>query len=170
VPAEDKSGGAVPVDFRAALTQAAGAVRGGDLARAETLYNAALANQPGNVEALSGLGDVARRRGDPARAAQLYDQVLAQNPSYLPAIIASADLKWASGNREAALLLYRRIVDQVGTSSDYGARAQARISEAGSATSAPQSSPGVPPAPSAAPAEPPKDMPHIDTTDLPGFK
>jgi predicted Zn finger-like uncharacterized protein len=173
VPAEEKSGGAVPVDFRAALTQAASAVRGGDLARAETLYNAALANQPGNVEALSGLGDVARRRGEPARAAQLYDQVLAQNPGYLPAMIASADLKWASGNRAGALVLYRRIVDQVGTSSDYGARAQARITEAGdapAATAAPQAAPGAAAAPSAAPAEPPKEVPHIDTTDLPGFK
>ena len=82
---------------------------------------------------MSGLGDIARRKGDAVRAAQLYDQVLAQNPSYLPAMIASADQKWASGNRAGALLLYHRIVDQVGTSSDYGARAQARINEAAAA-------------------------------------
>jgi len=122
--AEEKPG-TVPTDFRAALAQAAAAARSGDYGRAETLYNAALANQPGNVEALSGLGDIARRKGDAVRAAQLYDQVLAQNPSYLPAMIASADQKWASGNRAGALALYRRIVDQVGTGSDYGARAPA---------------------------------------------
>lgn len=169
--ADEKPSTGVPTDFRAALSQAAAAARSGDYSRAETLYNAALANQPGNVEALSGLGDVARRKGDAVRAAQLYDQVLAQNPSYLPAMIASADQKWASGNRAGALVLYRRIVDQVGTSSDYGARAQARITEAGSAPAA-QTPPAAAEksaeaAPPAAP-EPPKDVPHIDTTDLPG--
>jgi predicted Zn finger-like uncharacterized protein len=166
--AEEKPTTGIPTDFRAALSQAAAASRSGDFGRAETLYNAALANQPGNVEALAGLGDIARRRGDSARAAQLYDQVLAQNPSYLPAMIASADLKWASGNRPAALGLYRRIVDQVGTSSDYGARAQARINEAGSApAAAAPAQPATPTEPAPAP-EPPKDAPHIDTTDLPG--
>lgn len=164
--AEEKPG-AVPTDFRAALSQAAAAARSGDYARAETLYNAALSNQPGNVEALSGLGDIARRRGDAVRAAQLYDQVLAQNPSYLPAMIASADQKWASGNRAGALTLYHRIVDQVGTGSEYGARAQARIAEAGStpaAAAAPATAAAAPaPAPAPAPAEAP---PQIDTTDL----
>jgi predicted Zn finger-like uncharacterized protein len=169
VSAEDKPVQGVPTDFRTALSQAASAVRSGDLGRAETLYNAALADQPGNVEALSGLGDVARRRGDAARAAQLYDQVLAQNPSYLPAMIASADQKWASGNRAGALVLYRRVVDQVGPSSDYGARAQARIAEAGSAPAAAAASAAE--APAAAPptaSAPQKDAPQIDTTDLPG--
>jgi len=172
VNSEEKPSTGVPSDFRAALSQAAAASRAGDYTRAETLYNAALASQPGNVEALSGLGDIARRRGDSARAAQLYDQVLAQNPSYLPAMIASADQKWAAGNRAGALLLYRRIVEQVGPSSDYGARAQARINESASAPVAPAApvSGDAAPAPVPAPAapEPPKDTPHIDTTDLPG--
>jgi tetratricopeptide (TPR) repeat protein len=166
VGAEDRPGAGVPADFRTALAQAATAARAGDLGRAEMLYNAALSDQPGNVEALSGLGDVARRRGDAVRAAQLYDQVLAQNPSYLPSMIASADLKWASGNRAGALLIYRRIVDQVGTSSDFGARAQARITEAANAPAA--EAPPTAPAPSSAAPETAKDVPHIDTTDLPG--
>jgi predicted Zn finger-like uncharacterized protein len=172
VAAEEKPTTGVPTDFRAALSQAASASRAGDFARAETLYNAALANQPGNVEALSGLGDIARRKGDAVRAAQLYDQVLAQNPSYLPAMIASADQKWASGNRAGALLLYRRIVDQVGTSSDYGARAQSRITEGNSAPAAAApaqpaaAAPAQPAEPAPAAPEPPKDVPHIDTTDL----
>ncbi len=168
VAAEDKPSSGVPIDFRAALSQAAAASRAGDYVRAETLYNAALANQPGNVEALAGLGDIARRKGDAVRATRLYDQVLAQNPSYLPAMSASADLRWASGNRAGALLLYKRIVDQAGTSSDYGARAQARINEAASpapAAAAPAQAGEA--APEAAP-EPVKDAPHIDTTDLPG--
>jgi hypothetical protein len=85
-------------------------------------------------------------------------------------MIASADQKWASGNRAGALLLYRRIVEQVGTGSDYGARAQARINESAGAPAAAPGAAAPTPAPSAAPAEPPKDMPHIDTTDLPGVK
>ncbi len=170
VAADEKPSTGIPSDFRAALSQAASASRAGDFARAETLYSAALANQPANVEALSGLGDIARRKGDAARAGQLYDQVLAQNPSYLPAMIASADQKWASGNRAGALTLYRRIVDQVGTGSEYGARAQARITEAGNASAtATPAQPGPDKPTEAAPApEPPKDAPHIDTTDLPG--
>lgn len=166
---EDRASGGIPTDFRAALSQAAAAARAGDLARAETLYQAALRDQPGNVEALSGLGDVARRKGDAARAAQLYDQVLAKNPSYLPAMIASADQKWASGNRAAALALYRRVVDQVGTGSEYGARAQARIAEAASAPPAAEAPAPAESTPAAAPApEAPKEAaPHIDTTDLP---
>ncbi len=170
VSAEEKPTSGVPADFRQALSQAAAASRSGDFARAETLYNAALSSQPGNVEALAGLGDIARRRGDGARASQLYDQVLAQNPSYLPAMIASADQKWASGNRSGALLLYRRIVDQVGPSSDYGARAQARISEASSAPAAAEPEKPAEAAPPAASPEPAKDAPHIDTTDLPGVQ
>jgi tetratricopeptide (TPR) repeat protein len=166
VAAEERASAGIPTDFRSALSQAATAARAGDLGRAEQLYNAALANQPGNVEALSGLGDVARRRGDAGRAAQLYDQVLAQNPSYLPAMIASADQKWASGNRAGALLLYHRVVDQVGAGSDYGARAQSRINEASSAPTAAAAEPAAPSAPT--PAAPEADTPHIDTTDLPG--
>jgi predicted Zn finger-like uncharacterized protein len=167
---EERQAAGIPSDFRAALTQAAAAVRSGDLGRAEQLFNAALGSQPGNVEALSGLGDVARRRGDSVRAAELYDRVLAQNPSYLPAMVASADLKWASGNRQAALSLYRRVVDQVGPGSDYGARARARIDEASSApAAAPSTAPA--PTPAAAPApEPTSDAPQIDTTDLPGAR
>jgi predicted Zn finger-like uncharacterized protein len=170
VAAEEKPTTGIPTDFRAALSQAASASRAGDFARAEALYNAALANQPGNVEALAGLGDIARRKGDGARASQLYDRVLAQNPSYLPAMIASADQKWATGNRAGALTLYRRIVDQVGAGSDYGARAQARINEAGSAPAAAAApdkpAPDKPAELAPAAPEPPKDVPHIDTTDL----
>lgn len=90
-------------------------------------------------------------------------------------MIASADQKWAAGNRAGALLLYRRIVDQVGTGSDYGTRAQARITEAGNAPAASAAPTAAAPTPSvaapSAPAEPPKEAaPHIDTTDLPGHQ
>ena len=154
-------------DFRTRLSQASAALRQGDLARAEQLYNSVLAEQPMNTEAIAGLGDVAKARHDPALAAKMYDRVLAQNPSYLPAILASADEKWDSGDKQGALVLYRRLVEQAGPNSEYGARAAARIAQgAGSATTPPvETVPVKPEAP--VPATPP---PGIDTTDLPGAK
>jgi predicted Zn finger-like uncharacterized protein len=165
-PADDASHPAIG-DFRKRLAEAAAALRQGDLARANQLYNSVLAEQPTNTEAISGLGDVAKAGHDPALAARLYDRVLAANPSYLPAILASADQKWESGDRSGAIVLYRRLLDQAGPSSEYGARAAARIAQgaagrgsggAGAVTAAP---------PADAPAAP---APSIDTTDLPGVK
>ena len=153
-------------DFRARLTQASAALHQGDLARADQLYRSVLTEQPTNTEALSGLGDVAKARHDPALAAKMYDSVLAQNPSYLPAILASADQKWESGNRQGALVLYRRLVDQAGPTSEYGARAAARIAQAavpaGGAAGAAANDALAPPN-----AEPAAPAPSIDTTDLP---
>jgi predicted Zn-dependent protease len=116
-------------DFRTRLTQAAQASQSGDLERARTLYQSVLNEQPGNTEALSGIADVARKRGDTATAQKMYAKVLDANPSYLPALMASADAKWDAGDRKGAIALYRRIVEQAGTSTDYGQRAQARIAQ-----------------------------------------
>jgi tetratricopeptide (TPR) repeat protein len=154
---------AVAGDFRTRLTQAAAALRGGDLARADALYQSVLTEQPGSTEALSGMADVARRRGDAASAARLYERVLEANPSYLPALMASADLKWQGGDRAAALTAYRRLLEQAGASSDYGKRASARIAEAEGTPAAKGASETSP----AEPAEPPA-KPQIDTSDLPG--
>ncbi|HEY3667324.1 MAG TPA: tetratricopeptide repeat protein, partial [Polyangiaceae bacterium] len=73
-----------PGDFRSRLAQAASALRQGDLAHAQQLYESVVEEQPGNTEALSGLGDVAKARHNPALAAPMYDRVLSANPSYLP--------------------------------------------------------------------------------------
>ena len=136
------------------------------------MYESVLAEQPHNTEALSGLGDVAKARQDPALAATMYDRVLAENPNYWPAILASADQKWDAGDRPGALALYRRLVDQAGPNSEYGARAAARIAlgnaPSASASVAPVQTgatikPEAPAAPSALP-------PGIDTTDLPEGK
>ncbi|HWZ91192.1 MAG TPA: zinc-ribbon domain-containing protein [Polyangiaceae bacterium] len=161
-------------DFRARLSQAATALREGDLSRAEQLYDSVLSEQPNNTEALSGLGDVAKQRRDPATAARMYDRVLAQNPSYLPAILASADQKWDSGDKKGALVLYRQLLEQAGPSSQYGAHAAARIAQgegssgaspAPTETAHPQKPAAAPT--SEAPSTPPAD---IDTTDLPGAR
>ena len=156
-------------DFRARLSQAASALRQGGLARAEQLYESVIDEQPGNTEALSGLGDVAKARHDSALASQMYDRVLAANPSYLPAILASADQKWEAGDRAGATLLYRRLLNQAGPSSEYAAHAAARIAQVAAAGNGsagavqPDSGVDKPDAASAAPPDP-------DTTDLPGAK
>jgi len=93
-----------------------------------------LVEQPRNTEALTGLADVAKARHDPSTAAKMYERVLADNPNYWPAILASADQKWDAGDRAGALGLYRRLVEQAGPNSEYGARAAARIAQ-GAATS-----------------------------------
>ncbi|HEX7453693.1 MAG TPA: tetratricopeptide repeat protein [Polyangiaceae bacterium] len=161
-----------PGDFRSRLSQAASALHQGDLARAEQLYQSVIEEQPGNTEALSGLGDVAKARHNPALAAQMYDRVLNANPSYLPAILASADQKWDAGDRKGAVLLYRRLLDQAGPNSEFGARAQARIAQVDAPSGAntvvaPVAPVDIAPARPAPPSTPPPD---IDTTDLPGAK
>ncbi|MEP7049287.1 MAG: zinc-ribbon domain-containing protein [Pseudomonadota bacterium] len=159
-------------DFRARLTQASAALRKGDLARAEQLYNSVLDEQPSSTEALSGLGDVAKAGHDPALAAKMYERVLAGNPSYLPAILASADQKWDAGDRKGALALYRRLLEQAGPNSEYAAHAASRITQ-GDTTSGNAVGSVVGPIDAGAakgmapPATPPPD---IDTTDLPGAK
>jgi predicted Zn finger-like uncharacterized protein len=158
-------------DFRTRLSQASAALRQGDLDRAARLYDSVLAEQPGNTEALSGLGDVAKARHDPALAAKMYDRVLAENPSYWPAILASADQKWDAGDRPGALALYHRLLEQAGANSEYGARAAARIAQADAktaASAAPVETGATikPEAPAAQPTLPP----GVDTTDLPEAK
>jgi DNA-directed RNA polymerase subunit RPC12/RpoP len=120
---------AEPVDYRTRLAQAARAAQEGELAKAQAHYEAVLREQPGNVEAQAGLAEVAQRRGKTKQAAELYEAVLASHPSYVPALLGRGDQLWNAGERASALKLYRRVVEQVGTSGSYGARAQARIEQ-----------------------------------------
>ena len=141
-PPSGDTGDAVGGDFRSQLKQAYAAVEQGQLAKAEKLYNAVLARQPGNTEALSGLADIAHRRNDTGKASRLYEEVLKKNPSYLPALMANADQKWGAGDRAGALALYRRILQQAGADSSYGRRAAQRIAQAESEPiAAPDTSP-----------------------------
>lgn len=165
--------GPAGMDFRKLLEEASRAKQAGDLARAQQFYEAARSKEPGNIEALAGLGDVAKARGDNAGAARYYDSVLASNPSYLPTLIARADQKWAAGDHGGAVTLYRKALQQAGPGTAYGQRAAARIQEHESATGAKPAAPEpIPtePAPSkpSAPA-PTSENPGIDTSDLPGF-
>jgi tetratricopeptide (TPR) repeat protein len=163
-------------DFRRLLVDASAAKNAGDLTKANALYQAARDQQPGNIEALSGLADVARMRGDNATAGAYYDSVIKQNPTYLPALMASADLKWAAGDHASAVALYKRVTSQADPGSQYAQRAAARIAEGGGgrapapAEPRPAPEPRPTPKPAAPQREPstPSDT-NIDTSDLPGF-
>ncbi|HEY3668550.1 MAG TPA: hypothetical protein VGL19_21270, partial [Polyangiaceae bacterium] len=86
-----------------------------------------------------------------------------------PAILASADQKWDSGDRKGAVVLYRRLLDQAGPTSEFGAHAAVRIAQSeGSSGAATVAAPvDIAPARPDPPSTPPPD---IDTTDLPGAK
>lgn len=94
------------------MKAAQAAIRKGDWNRARTIYEALVSRNPGDSEALSGLGDVARAQGDSSGALSAYRRALAVNPSYLPSLLGVADTQWASGDRGGALKGYKDIVDR----------------------------------------------------------
>jgi predicted Zn finger-like uncharacterized protein len=97
----------------------------GDHTTAERFYQQALQLNPGNVAALTGLGDVSRARGNTAAALSHYHAALRASAGHLPAISAIADISWANGDKAEAVKFYRRI----GPGSVYSIRAQQRIAE-----------------------------------------
>lgn len=125
----------------------------GDFALAERYYQQALQKEPGNVAALTGLGDVARGRGNAPAAISHYQAALRANPQHLPAISGVADVTWANGDRAEAVRYYRRI----GPGNVYSIRAQQRIAEfEGQRAAAPAPS-DVPEAPDETPPAPPEE-------------
>ena len=155
-------------DFRLRLRRAVESLGRGELTRAEQLFRSVLAERPKDTEALTGLGDVARRRGNTTNAISYYERVLSGNSQYLPALSALADVKWKTGDKAGAAMLYHRIIDQVGESAGYGQNASQRLrelSESGNSKSSGQSESDKPSAPEPAP---PAASSNIDTTDLPG--
>jgi predicted Zn finger-like uncharacterized protein len=102
----------VPGATAGAMKAAQAAIRKGDWNRARQIYEALVARNPNDSEALSGLGDVARASGDNAAAMSAYKRALAVNPSYLPALVGLADTQWVSGDRGSALKAYKDIVDR----------------------------------------------------------
>ena len=104
----DESGDVTPAGPLLAANQAM-AVH--DFARAEQIYQGILVSQPGDSQALSGLGDIARARGDTHGAIASYRRAVAVNPSYLPALLGLADTQWFGGDRAAAISGYKNIAD-----------------------------------------------------------
>jgi tetratricopeptide (TPR) repeat protein len=94
------------------LQAASQAIRKGDWERARQIYDALVARNPSDSEALCGLGDVARAQGDNGGAIAAYKHVISINPSYLPALLGLADTEWASGNKAGAVQGYRDIADR----------------------------------------------------------
>jgi tetratricopeptide (TPR) repeat protein len=102
----------VPGASTSAMKAAQAAIRKGDWNRARQIYEALVARNPNDSEALAGLGDVARASGDMAGAMSAYKRALSVNPSYLPALVGLADTQWASGDRGSAVRAYKDIVDR----------------------------------------------------------
>jgi tetratricopeptide (TPR) repeat protein len=151
------------------LSQAGALHREGDLDGAEKMYQSVIQRSPKNIDALSGLGDIARQRHQNATAAAFYDQILKVNRNHVPTLMARADMYWAAGNRILAVALYRRALSQVSPSDPVGQRALKRIEEwdrdgAGTTESASTSEP-VPN--EATPKEPTTETPAPSPTPSP---
>jgi predicted Zn finger-like uncharacterized protein len=114
---------------KSTLAKATEAERQGDWDTAEGYYQAVLQRSPGNIPALSGLGDIARLRHANATAAAYYDQILKQDRTHVPTLMSRGDMYWEAGNRILAVALYRRALGQVGSGDPVGQRALRRIEE-----------------------------------------
>jgi tetratricopeptide (TPR) repeat protein len=141
-PAPPSPGGAsapagegVPGDQASAMHLASQAIRRGDWARARRIYEALIARNPTDSEALAGIGDVERSQGDSAAAIAAYKRALAVNPSYLPALLGVADTQWASGDHASARRSYKDLADRFpeGTYPSY-VRGRTEASESAPAT------------------------------------
>jgi tetratricopeptide (TPR) repeat protein len=102
----------IPADSRGGMQAASQAIKKGDWSRARAIYEAIVARNPSDSEALCGLGDVARAGGDLPGAIAAYQRAIAVNPSYLPALLGVADTRWATGDHAGALRGYKEIVDR----------------------------------------------------------
>ena len=100
-------------------------LQAGDLSRARQRFRLTLAKDPSNVEAMAGLGDVARHEGDLVEARQRYRDALEKSPAYAPAVLALADVSWDLGDRAFARKHYIALVDR------HGERAPAHALERG---------------------------------------
>jgi predicted Zn finger-like uncharacterized protein len=106
------SGDGVASDPAIAMQQAATAIKRGETTRARRIYEALVARNPDDSEALAGVGDVQRMQGDSGGAIASYKRALGVNPSYLPALLGVADTQWANGNRSGARASYKDIADR----------------------------------------------------------
>ena len=81
---------------------------------ARELYQRVLRQNPRNVEAHGGLGDIARAQGDLNAAKASYERALAASPAYGPAQLGLADTEWDLGDQASAQRHYAQIVDRLG--------------------------------------------------------
>jgi tetratricopeptide (TPR) repeat protein len=105
-------GGGLSSDPRTLLSQADTARQKKDYPRARMLYEAALAKNANDSEALSGLGDVSHDEKDLQGAEAFYKRAIAANPTFLPALIGLADATWDLGDHPGAQKQYKDITDR----------------------------------------------------------
>ena len=128
------------------------------MARARTLLDRALVVSPGNVEALSGLGDLARAGNAIAGAKASYERALATSPTYSPALLGLADAEWDLGDQTNAARHYRMLVLNASSPPE---RAKTRAAgPSGVTTGSPSTATAAPPAPT--PPAPPKTLTSAD--------
>ena len=106
------AGANIPSDPRVILQMAESAKGRNDLPRARALFEAAVAKNAGDSEALAGLGDVSHAEKDLPGAQTFYRRALAANPTYLPALVGLGDVQWESGDRATAQKTYKDVVDR----------------------------------------------------------
>jgi predicted Zn finger-like uncharacterized protein len=106
------AGATIPSDPRVILQMAESAKGRNDLPRARALFEAAVAKNGGDSEALAGLGDVSRSEKDLPGAQVFYQRALKANPTYLPALVGLGDVQWDSGDRATAQKTYKDVVDR----------------------------------------------------------
>jgi tetratricopeptide (TPR) repeat protein len=133
---EGASGGESGGETTGGLQAAAQAIKKGDWNRARQVYEALVARNPSDSEALAGIGDVDRAQGNSAGAIAAYKRALAVNPSYLPALLGVADTQWASGDRASAARSYKDIADRF-PEGTYPSYVKTRAEEGSGASAAP---------------------------------
>jgi Tfp pilus assembly protein PilF len=110
--------GTASVDLLAAAAQAR---QEKHPARARTIYQGILARSPDDVDALTGLADLARADGKSSDARSFYVHALIVNPNHGPAILGLADTLWDQDEKDAARSRYRELLRR-GSASSYPAR------------------------------------------------
>ncbi len=121
------------------LEKASAARRSGEADRAKQLYERALSQHAGDVEAHAGLADLARAQGDLPTAKKHYAAALASSPSFYPALLGLADTQWDLGETDEARSRYQKILSMP-------AAAPPRVRERAGAA-APKPAPSAPAAP-----------------------
>ncbi|MEZ4264410.1 MAG: tetratricopeptide repeat protein [Polyangiaceae bacterium] len=94
------------------LVAASKAKHSGDRAKAKAMYERVLNESGPNVEAWSGLGDIARQEGQLGVAKARYQNALGMSPGYFPALMGLADTQWELGEQTAARALYTQLMQR----------------------------------------------------------
>jgi tetratricopeptide (TPR) repeat protein len=112
-PAGGEGGGAVGGgNVESMLTRALRMQENGQAAQAIELFEAVLERQPGNIDAMSGIGYCHLDRGNKGQAISWFRRALGGGTgSYGPAIIGLAETYKAQGQKAEALKWYRRYLE-----------------------------------------------------------